>query len=223
MTRSRRPLGLGLLAVVVAVGVAVAAYVLWGAGGGNSERPWAEGSVHGPWRSVFDGHGENIGRHDGLELSPEPARKPDETHAGLIVSTAVYGPVDFQARMRTVEQLRTPEPNPWEVPWLVWAYTDPEHFYYITLKPNGWELGKRDPAYPGGQRFLATGPGEFPIGHWSQVRVAQQGARMEVSVDGKGLVAYEDRERPYTSGSVGVYTEDAKVEFSNLSVHALGG
>ncbi|MEU5428675.1 calcium-binding protein [Streptomyces olivoreticuli] len=220
MTRVHRLLGLALLAAVVVAGAALAVSVIWGAGDGKPERPWAEGSVHGPWRSVFDGHGENIGRHDGLELSPEPARAPQETHAGLIVSTEVYGAVDFRARMRTVAQLRTPKPNPWEVPWLVWAYTDPEHFYYITLKPNGWELGKRDPAYAGGQRFLATGAGEFPIGKWSDVRIAQQGARMEVSVDGRGLVAYEDREHPYLKGSVGVYTEDARVEFSGLSAQA---
>ncbi|MFD0384243.1 family 16 glycoside hydrolase [Streptomyces stramineus] len=177
--------------------------------------------MHGPWRSVFDGHGRNIGLHDGLELSPQLTKVPDETHAGLIVSTAEYGAMSFRSRMRTVAQLRTPEPNPWEVPWLVWAYTDPEHFYYLTLKPNGWELGKRDPAYGGGQRFLATGAGAYPVGEWSDVRVAQRGARMEVSVGGRGLVAYEDKERPYTKGSVGVYTEDARVEFRDLSVRAL--
>ncbi|MFE5869133.1 family 16 glycoside hydrolase [Streptomyces roseifaciens] len=217
MTRVQRLLGLALLAAVVVAGAALAASSLW-SGDGEPERPWAEGSVHGPWRSVFDGHGENAGRHDGLFLAPLPARVPDETHAGLIVSTTRFGDVDYAARMRTVTQLRTPEPNPWEVPWLLWAYTDPEHFYYVTLKPNGWELGKRDPAYEGGQRFLATGQGSFPVGEWSSVRVAQRGARMEVSVGDRGLVSYEDRERPYREGSVGVYTEDAKVEFRDLMV-----
>ncbi|MBT2385072.1 DUF1080 domain-containing protein [Streptomyces sp. ISL-11] len=221
MTRVRRLIGLAVLAAVVA-GTALAV-TLWGAGDGEPERPWAEGSVHGPWRSVFDGHGENIGRHDGLELSPLPARMPEETHAGLIVSTERYEAVDFRARMRTVAQLRTPRPNPWEVPWLVWAYTDPEHFYYLALKPNGWELGKRDPAYEGGQRFLATGSGKFPVGEWSDVRIAQRDARMEASVGGRGLVSYQDHERPYLSGHVGVYTEDAKVEFRDLVARGLGG
>ncbi|MFI9200868.1 calcium-binding protein [Streptomyces sp. NPDC053048] len=218
MTRVRRLLALALLAAAVVAGLVLAVSAVW-EDSGEPERPWAEGSVHGPWRSVFNGHGENIGRHDGLALSPKPASRPEETHAGLIVSTRPYGDVDLRARMRTVAQLRTPEPNPWEVPWLVWAYTDPEHFYYITLKPNGWELGKRDPAYPGGQRFLATGPERFPVGQWSDVRVGQRGARMEVSVDGRGLVAYEDRERPYLRGNVGAYTEDARVLFSDVSAH----
>ncbi len=221
MTRVRRLLALALVAAAAVVGIAFAVSAIWGDEGGESEMPWAEGSVHGPWRSVFDGHGENVGRHDGLALAPKPAREPGETHAGLIVSTRRYGAVDFRAKVRTLAQLRTPQPNPWEVPWLVWAYEDPEHFYYVTLKPNGWELGKRDPAYPGGQRFLATGAEHFPVGRTADVRVAQRGARMEVSVDGRGLVAYEDGERPYVGGSVGVYTEDARVFFSDIAVREL--
>lgn len=224
MTRVPRRYARALLAVTVAAALALVGYALWGGDGGTPELPWAEGSVHGPWRSVFDGHGENIGRHDGLLLSPRPSKEPGETHAGLIVSTQQYGDVDYRATMRTIAQLRTPKPNPWEVPWLVWAYTDPEHFYYVTLKPNGWELGKRDPAYPGGQRFLATGPERFPVSSTTEVQVVQRGPMMGVSVGPKrsGLITYRDQERPYLHGSVGVYTEDARVVFSSLSAHAPG-
>lgn len=34
---------------------------------------------------------------------------------------------------------------------------------------------KRDPAYPGGQRFLATGRTTYPVGGWYDVRVEQRG------------------------------------------------
>ncbi|WP_223189721.1 family 16 glycoside hydrolase [Streptomyces sp. TRM68416] len=179
---------------------------------------WRDGSTHGRWYSVFNGHGLNTGDDDTLTLSPKPAEDPGTTHAGLVVSTASYGDVRFEARMRTVEQLREPAPNPWEVPWLVWAYTDPEHFYYVTLKPNGWELGKRDPAYPGGQRFLATGHETYEVGNWHSVRVAQRGAELTVEVDGKQLVKFTDTEYPYLQGRVGAYTEDATVEFEGLKV-----
>lgn len=178
--------------------------------------PWADGSTHGRWLSVFNGHGTNSGDDDSLTLSPMPAEDPGTTHAGLVVSTASYTDVRFEARMRTVEQLREPDPNPWEVPWLVWAYTDPEHFYYVTLKPNGWELGKRDPAYPGGQRFLATGHEKYAVGDWHDVRVEQRGASVTVMVDGEPLVKYTDAERPYLEGKVGAYTEDATVKFEGL-------
>ncbi|MGC0404102.1 hypothetical protein RKD27_006746 [Streptomyces sp. SAI-126] len=93
--------------------------------------------------------GTNHGDDGSLRLSPVAAEDPGTTHAGLVVSTASCTDVRYEARTRTLKQLRSPKPNPWEVPWLVRAYTDPEHFYYVTLKPNGWELGKRDPACPG--------------------------------------------------------------------------
>ncbi|MFF7127007.1 calcium-binding protein [Streptomyces sp. NPDC008240] len=178
--------------------------------------PWIDGTIHGRWLSVFNGHGTNLGDDDSLSLSPRAAEDPGTTHASLVVSTASYTDVRYEARMRTVRQLRDPEPNPWEVPWLVWAYTDPEHFYYITLKPNGWELGKRDPAYPGGQRFLATGRTVYPVGAWYTVRVEQNGGSLTVEVGGRHLVTFVDRERPYTEGRVGAYTEDATVKFQGL-------
>lgn len=160
--------------------------------------------------------GANHGDDSSLTLSPMAAEDPGTTHAGLVVSTAVYTDVRYEARMRTLKQLRSPKPNPWEVPWLVWAYTDPEHFYYITLKPNGWELGKRDPAYPGGQRFLATGRTRYPVGPWYDVRVEQRGAALSVAVDGTPVVTFTDAERPYDQGRVGAYSEDATVEFEGL-------
>ena len=185
-------------------------------GGAPPRRPWPDGTTHGRWLSVFNGMGTNLGDDTSLSLSPMAAEDPGTTHAGLVVSTASYTDVRYAARMRAVRQLRSPKPNPWEVPWLVWAYTDPEHFYYVTLKPNGWELGKRDPAYPGGQRFLATGRTAYPTGTWYEVRVEQRGAVLSVSVGGRPLVTFTDAERPYRRGRVGAYTEDATVKFEGL-------
>ncbi|MFE7131013.1 family 16 glycoside hydrolase [Streptomyces sp. NPDC057638] len=183
---------------------------------------WRDGSVHGPWRSVFHGYGSNTGGARELTLTPHSAQRRERTHAGLVVSTAGYGAVEYRARMRTAAQLRAGEPNPWEVAWLVWAYRDPEHFYYLALKPNGWELGKRDPGYRGGQRFLATGLPRFPIGAWSRIRVRHEGARMVVEVNGRAVADVTDRERPYTRGSVGAYTEDARAEFRDITVDRRG-
>jgi hypothetical protein len=182
---------------------------------------WHDGTVHGPWRSVFDGHGRNGDRGGVISLRPSAPAAPDRTHAGLVVSRATYGDVTVRVRTRTVRTLRTPAANPWEVSWVVWSYVDDHHFYYVALKPNGWELGKRDPAYPGGQRFLATGEDAYPIGFWYAVEVERRGATHTVRVDGRHLTTFTDRERPHPGGAVGLYTEDAEAEFRDVAIEAL--
>jgi hypothetical protein len=127
----------------------------------------------------------------------------------------------ISVRVRTIRQLRRPEPNPWEVGWLLWHYGDDHHFYYLLLKPNGWELGKEDPAYPGNQRYLATGSRpDFPLGRWHLVAVRQHGAVIDVSVDGRSLVRVADTQDPYLSGRIGLYAEDASATFQLISATA---
>ncbi|MET7474566.1 calcium-binding protein [Streptomyces sp. NPDC005648] len=218
--RGRNVTKLALVLTLTAV-LAVTVYQCQGHGA-PAPKPWIDGTTHGRWLSVFNGMGTNQGDDTSLSLSPMAAEDPGTTHAGLVVSTDSYTDVRYEARMRAVRQLRSPKPNPWEVPWLVWAYTDPEHFYYVTLKPNGWELGKRDPAYPGGQRFLATGRTPYPVGRWYDVTVVQRDAALSVSVGGKPLVTFTDAERPYNRGRVGAYTEDATVEFEGLTADSGG-
>jgi Ca2+-binding RTX toxin-like protein len=155
-----------------------------------------------------------------LSLTPAVATSPSVTHSALVLSQAVLnGDFTYSADVLTDAQLRTGgAPNPWETAWLVWDYTDNDHFYYFALKTNGWELGKRDPAYAGGQRFLATGSDtSFLLKTWYDVAVTQVGATISVSVDGQPIVTFADQERPYTSGRLGIYTEDARVFFDNVS------
>lgn len=176
--------------------------------------PWAEGSTHGAWQVIYTGYG-SVTESDGvITLSPRSAREPAVTHAGLVATTAVSGSeISTTIATRTTRQLRQPEPNPWEVGWVLWHYTDDEHFYYVALKPNGWEIGKEDPAYPGAQRFLVTGTKAFPLGLWHEVTIRQSGATFVVVANGESLATFTDTERPYTAGRVALYTEDATVEF----------
>lgn len=207
------------LPVVVAALLGVAIVASWDAA---RYRSWPDGTHHGRWDAVFDGEGRTGAAGDVITLRPRRATSPRETHAGLVVSRDVYRDVRFSLRFRTVRQLRRPRPNPWEVAWVVWSYADEGHFYYLALKPNGWELGKRDPAYPGGQRFLATGLPAFAPGQWLSVEVAQHGPSVEIRVNGHLLVAYTDRERPYLRGKVGLYTEDAQADFTDIHAASSG-
>ena len=181
-----------------------------------------DGGRVGNWLFVFDGFGCVAAAYvDGntmLMQQPAPAMSPDETHAALVVGPSATGDVSVQASMITTQQLRAGgAPNPWEVAWLLWHFADNTRFYYFIPKPNGWELGKADPAYPGAQRFLATGTWPvFPVGTWHRISVNQTGQTIEVSVNGELLTRFTDRERTYTSGRVGLYTEDAEVYFDDV-------
>jgi hypothetical protein len=179
---------------------------------------WNEDSVHGPWRTVYTGYGQVSAANQLITLSPRAARTPTVTHAALVTTTTSATDTQATVALRTTEQLRTPQPNPWEVGWVLWNYTDDAHFYYIALKPNGWEIGKEDPAYPGNQRYLATGTQPFPAQQWHEVTIHQIGATLTVSADGAPLATVTDTERPYTSGHLGLYTEDAAVDFNPIHI-----
>lgn len=175
------------------------------------------------WRLAYDGYGQaSVSTQGGLAritLQPARAASPRQTHAALMLSRPHWGDLDVRILIRTNRQLRRPHPNPWEVGWLLWHYTSDQRFYYIALKANGWELGKTDPGYPGGQRFLATATHPvFPPGRWYTVQVRQRGRGIEVDVDGHRLVRFTDTQDPYLSGFVGLYTEDASVTFQPVIV-----
>lgn len=186
------------------------------------------------WKSVYHGYGSNsVARvFDGqaLAIRPKESNSGNETHAGLISGPHPSWPVDIkgnltiEASLHTEKQLRRQNaPNPWEVGWLLWDYVDKTHFYYFIPKPNGWELGKADPAYPGDQRFLASGSRPiYPIGNRYVVKIVQAvtptSTTISAFVDGVLLTTFTDRERPYSNGLVGFYSEDAAAYFHSVVV-----
>jgi hypothetical protein len=188
---------------------------------------WSSRDLDDGWTTIHDGYGK-VGVEtveDGQQvhfLSPTVAMAPEDTHAALKVKNRPLGDLQLDLRVRTVDQLRQGSPpNPWEAAWTVWHYTDDQHFYYLLLKPNGWELGKRDPAYPGGQRFLASD--NVPVYYfntWYRVRIVQVGTTIKAWVNDLPLASFTDQERPYTSGRVGLYTEDAYAQFANVNVRS---
>jgi hypothetical protein len=185
------------------------------------------GVVTGSWLPVWNGYGAITRTTDGspvATLSPAASLSADVTHSSLVVSVPTFADTDLTMTLRTVGQLRSGTPNPWEVGWAMWHYSDQGHFYYVLLKPTGWELGKEDPAYPGSQRFMATGSNQtFAVGVWHTVRVVQIGNALTVWADGAQLTSFVDNERPYLSGSIGLYCEDSTVNFGPLSARAPAG
>jgi hypothetical protein len=208
MKRSSAALGLAAVAVVGLAGCAAVATP-----GRSSGRAWRV--VYNGYGSVLVGTGHAA---DIIALRPASPSGAQSSHAALVLSRRGWRDMSIEVRMRTTRQLRRPQPNPWEVGWLLWHYQDDTHFYYLALKPNGWELGKEDPAYPGNQRYLATGSSpDFALGRWYVVRVRQHGPAIDVTVDGKSLVRVTDTQDPYMSGRVGLYAEDASATFQLVS------
>lgn len=193
--------------------------------GGCSSVSATEHGADGAWRIAYTGYGQ-VRTSDGGEdrtffLEPARPESAKSTHSALVLSTRSWHDFALVVRLRTSSQLRKPRPNDWEVGWLLWHYTDERHFYYVILKPNGFELGKEDPAYPGRQRFLVTSnEPTFPAGRWYVVRVLQRGDVISVSANGRSLVRYADTRDPYRSGLVGLYTEDAAVTYQIVDVRA---
>ena len=171
----------------------------------------------GSWRTWW---GQASVRKGTYTLQSQASSSAGETHSALLTSTATWGDQVFSYNTTTLAQLRTgTAPNPWEVAWSMFRFTDLTHYYWFIVKPNGWELGKKQGSDT--QIFLATGSTPSrPVGATYQVRIQAQGARIRVSLDGAPVVDYTDPS-PLRSGSVGLYEEDAKVTFASVSVSPL--
>lgn len=184
----------------------------------------ADGSQFGSWEVRYASYGcvkvEGFGADRAMVIAPMVSTSAGETHAPLVLGPTISGDVDFTVRMKTDSQLRkNSTPNPWEVGWVLWDYTDDTHFYSLVLKPNGWELGKEDPAYPGAQRFLTTGSSPtFPIGQWNTIRITRSGNNLKAYVNGALLTSFTDNERPYSGGRIGLYNEDAVTRFDDITI-----
>jgi 3-keto-disaccharide hydrolase len=205
-------------------------------------RTWSDGVTYGNWRSVYDGYGVNAVVLDGvnrvLAQTPKASTSLGETHAGLVTSVKSFtGNLDIAVRLKTVRQLRTPKPNPWETAWVAWNYTNDHHFYYLALKTNGWELAKvdntkKDPAgpaclwpayvnckYAGAQRYLITRSSPtYSVSAWYSIRVTQVGSAITLYVNGARIGSFTDQDHAYTAGSLGLYDEDAAVLFDDVVV-----
>jgi len=193
---------------------------------------FTDGSNFGPWTEIFGNYPPSNcvqvlsnGNQAWLDENPLAATSSDPGHSSLVVGPSFASALTFSVSLTTVEQLRQGSPNPWEVAWVLWHYTAKTHFYYFIAKPNGWELGKEDPAYPGNQRFLATGSLQtFPIGHQYNIEIVETAQHaITVYVGNQPITTFRDTERPYTSGRIKLYTEDAHVQFENVSAISTPG
>lgn len=204
---------------------------------------YVEGQSFGNFQDIYNGGGSSCIVNDGtrnhqLDLKPQTATSPSETHAALTTTNASFSDgYTITAEYGTQRQLRTGSiPKQWEVGWLLWNYVDNSHFYNLVLKPNKWEIDKEyvDANGDQNQQFLASGTNyTFPIGRWNHVVVTQTTNNsiptftIKVATGGnlKTLATVTDNGvsvsgQAYTSGKIGFYDEDSETWFGSVKVTA---
>jgi hypothetical protein len=152
-----------------------------------------------------------------------PVESKDTTHSALLLSTREYSDFRLSLDVRTDKQLRlNDKPNPWEVAWVIWRWSDNTHFYYFLAKTDGAEMGKYDGgSNPADQIILRTSSlSKTSIGQWMHWDIVAQGDRLVVIVNGQIVFDIEDHSS-FDRGQIGLYSEDAAVSFDNIMVTKL--
>jgi hypothetical protein len=188
-------------------------------------------SPNGEWKNVYSGYGStgtktvsNVDHRIVFYLSPMVSTSPSETHAALVKSTDKFCNFSMNVDMNTVKPLRQNSPaNTWEVGWLFFRYSDTFHYYWLLVKPNGIELGKKDcdtctdPV--DGQKFLVTKSAPaLKFNTWNKVKVDMVGNHIKVYWNGNLAIDYVDKTMSpkLASGNIAMYSEDAYVLFNNM-------
>jgi hypothetical protein len=222
--------------------------LFWDSFGGYQENKcWTDGQFFGPWTVAWSGFGcvEAITDSSGttwLNETPKAATSGSTGHSALTIGPSP-GPVTsytLQVSLKTIAQLDKIQKS-WQVGWVLWSYTNPNSFYNIILKPNGWELDKEYTTSTGaqGQCYLATGSQpKFPIGVRYDLQITDTivGAATKtitVKVSGGSLpgqvtvVTYTDAGAcgvapygvaPDPPGNIALYDEAASVDFTNVQI-----
>ena len=160
---------------------------------------------------------------------PKSSTRQNETHAALTLTTQTYEDVEMRLKVKTNMQLRQNSiPNPWEVAWIMWRYQDDWHHYYFIFKPNGIELGKKQNENQAEEQiFLYTAiEPKLRMDEWNTWYIKMSGNHIEIwleMADGsmQKVVDYYDNAPIEGPGNIGLYTEDAHVQFDDVYIASL--
>jgi hypothetical protein len=160
---------------------------------------------------------------------PKTSTNPNETHAALTLTTQVYEDVEMHLKVKTNQQLRqNSTPNPWEVAWIMWRYQDDWHHYYFIFKPNGVELGKKQNDNQAEEQIFLYTANEpiLKINEWNTWYLKMSGNHIEIWLEmangfWQRVVNHYDNEPIVGPGKIGLYTEDAYVQFDDVYIASL--
>jgi hypothetical protein len=191
-------------------------------------------SPNGKWHGVGDGYGA-MGVKTGEDgnniffLNPKAAESKNATYSSLVRSVNNFTNFDLTLNIRTDKQLRLNDPpNGWEAGWVFFRYEDAFHYYWLVVKSNGVELGKKDcdncidPF--AGQTFLKELESPtLQTGNWSTWNIQVVGSQIKVTIDGNQLIDYTDNtmSEKLRGGAIALYSEDADVVYDNVYITPL--
>ena len=174
------------------------------------------------WYVEYDGYGNVTFDNEKVVLEPKISTSENETHSALVLSYLQVKDFRIRITANTVEQLRENSvPKSWEVFWIFFNYNATENgnkeTNYFILKPNGFEFGSAWGETE--QCFVATN--NEPILELDtefEYDIVKSGLDIEIKIDRKiiykNTVNSNDIFDCY--GSIGLYTEDAKVAVSSV-------
>ncbi|MFL6486173.1 MAG: family 16 glycoside hydrolase [Nitrososphaera sp.] len=194
-------------------------------------------SPNGKWFSKYNGFGSSgtvtittptpTGNNNTVFYEePKASMSPNETHSALTLTTQTYEDVEMNLKVKTSKHLRqNSTPNPWEVAWIVWRFQDDWHHYYFIFKPNGIELGKKQNENQAEQQiflYTANEP-KLKLDVWNTWHIKMSGNHIQIwleTADGswQRVVDYYDNMPIVGPGNIGLYTEDAHVQFDDVYI-----
>lgn len=203
---------------------------------------WYETEYHGNWQVQPSGNQVvQVVDWDGgdkqVQIESADVGGGGGTAASLVTSLREF---DNWSRIvfefKTDVQFRTPTPNVWEVLWSMFNFKSVNRFYFVAIKPDGWEITKEwHNGVSQQQDFLAYSfSTHWPVGNWMRVTIDQSvsGSSVTLTVTAEDLTAgsgpqvlatvTDDGTRgsgpAYPDGKVCMYSEDARGRYRLITV-----
>jgi hypothetical protein len=166
---------------------------------------------------------------NGMLLQPRFSEFPIETHSALVLcnDTLTQPLKDFQLTVQagTLEQLREPQPNSWEVLSIFFNFvvdaSGNQKTNYFRFTKEGIELGTL--SGKNSQNFLATSQKvQLRLGNLNTFILTKRGGQLEISLDGDQVINFTSiPEAPPLfdfPGAIGFYVEDAKAQVVSVQI-----
>jgi hypothetical protein len=185
----------------------------------------------GSWQAAYYGGGTITFSEKGILLEPARTESAEDSHAALLVSREAF-PVHgyaVEVEMELVQQLRSPQANPWESFWLFFQYAGSgapggasrgKLTNYLALKTNGLEAGRawgeKEQAF-----LLSRNEPRLLPGTRVKVRLEVDRAELRIFLNDKLAASCQRRSFFQHPGRLGLYAEDAAVRIYSVGTRRL--